>query len=129
MESDSVRAMGDSTLVDLWIEGKFRAINISRQAIETHLQLAPEDAASMSETDRREFVRQHLGLVVSAATALLRSKPGAETIVIEAGELGGRPLGAAKERPPEQPKSSDRRKGDRRKVNIGPPGGIERRGR
>lgn len=125
MESDSVRAMGDSTLVDLWIEGKFRAITISRQAIETYLQLAPGDAASMSETDRREFVRQHLGLVVSAATALLRSKPGTETIVIEAGQLGGKPMSVAVE----QPRSADRRKGDRRKVNIGPPGGVERRGR
>lgn len=125
MESDSVRAMGDSTLVDLWIEGKFRAISISRQAIETYLQLAPGDAASMSETDRREFVRQHLGLVVSAATALLRSKPGAETIVIEAGQLGGR-LPASHT---EQRRNNDRRKGERRKANLGPPGGIERRGR
>jgi hypothetical protein len=125
MENDSVRAMGDSTLVDLWIEGKFRAITISRQAIESYLQLAPGDAAAMSETDRREFVRLHLGLVVSAATALLRSNPGAETIVIEAGQLGGKPQGVVAE-----PRSTgDRRKGDRRKVNLGPPGGIERRGR
>jgi hypothetical protein len=125
MESDSVRAMGDSTLVDLWIEGKFRAITVSRQAIETYLQLAPGDAASMSETDRREFVRQHLSLVVSAATALLHSKPGAETIVIEAGQLGGGlPRSATDQRP-----NNDRRKGERRKVNLGPPGGIERRGR
>jgi len=125
MESDSVRAMGDSTLVDLWIEGKFRAITISRQAIESYLQLAPADAAAMSETDRREFVRLHLGLVVSAATALLRSNPGAETIVIEAGQLGGKSQGVVAE-----PRSTgDRRKGDRRNVNLGPPGGIERRGR
>src|SRR5215469_14446775 len=124
MESDSVRAMGDSTLVDLWIEGKFRAITISRAAIETYLQLSPGDAASMSETDRREFVRKHLGLVVGAATALLHSKPGAETIVIEAGQLAGNPRGSR-----DQPRNNDRRKGDRRKVNIGPPGGIERRGR
>lgn len=117
--------MGDSTLVDLWIEGKFRAISISRQAIETYLELAPADAASMSETDRREFVREHLGLVVSAATALLHSKPGAETIVIEAGQLGAKPRAGARE----QHRNNDRRKGDRRKVNIGPPGGIERRGR
>src|SRR5215472_9346533 len=115
MESDSVRAMGDSTLVDLWIEGKFRAITISRQAIETYLQLAPGDAASMGETDRREFVRQHLGLVVSAATALLRSKPGAETIVIEAGQLGG---GKPQAPAGDQRRSNDRRKGDRRKVNL-----------
>src|SRR5690348_8275903 len=103
MESDSVRAMGDSTLVDLWIEGKFRAITISRQAIENYLRLAPGDAASMSETDRREFVRLHLGLVVSAATALLHSNPGAETIVVEAGQLGGKPQSAV----PEQRSTGD----------------------
>lgn len=126
MESDSVRAMGDSTLVDLWIEGKFRAITISRQAIESYLQLSPGDAASMGETDRREFVRTHLGVVVSAATALLKAKPGAESIVIEAGQLGG---GRPQSSPPGQSRNNDRRKGDRRKVNLGPPGGIERRGR
>lgn len=124
MENDSVRTMGDSTLVDLWIEGKFRAITISRQAIESYLQLAPGAAASMAETDRREFVRTHLSLVVRAATALLHSKPGAETIVVEAGQLGGDHRSASQE----GRSSGDRRKGDRRKVNLGPPGGIERRG-
>ena len=56
MESDSVRAMGNSTLVDLWIEGKFRAITISRQAIEAYLHIPPtltrwarRNAASSSE--------------------------------------------------------------------------------
>jgi len=117
MESDSVRTMGDSTLVDLRIEGKFRAINISREAIESYLRLAPHDAASMGETERREFVRTHLSIVVKAATALLHGKPGSETIAIEAGQLGG-----------DAPRpSGDRRKGERRKANIGPPGGIERR--
>lgn len=119
MESDSVRTMGDSTLVDLWIEGKFRAITISRDAIESYLRLAPNDAAAMGETERREFVRTHLSVVVKAATARLRATPDSETIAIEAGQLSGeaaRPTG-------------DRRKGERRKANIGPPGGIERRGR
>lgn len=125
MENDSVRTMGDSTLVDLWIDGKFRAITISRQAIEARLQLAPGAAASMSETDRREFVRTHLSLVVRAATDLLHARPGAESIVIEAGQLGTDLPGT----PGERRNSTDRRKGERRKLNLGPPGGIERRGR
>jgi len=119
MESDSVRTMGDSTLVDLWIEGKFRAITISREAIEVYLRLSPQAAEAMGETERREFVRTHLSEVVKAATALLRANPGAETIVIESGQLAG-------DTP--QP-STDRRKGERRKANLGPPGGVERRGR
>ena len=121
MENDSVRSMGDSTLVDLWIDGKFRAITISREAIESSLRLGPNDA-SMSDTDRREFVRTHLSLVVGAATARLRADPASDTIVIEAGQLGGGAPRAIGER-----RSSDRRKGERRKQNLGPPGGIERR--
>jgi len=42
METDSVRAMGDSTLVDLWIEGRFRAITVSRDAIASFLKLTPQ---------------------------------------------------------------------------------------
>jgi hypothetical protein len=124
MESDSVRTMGDSTLVDLWIEGKFRAITVSRQAIESYLGAGPDAAASMGETDRREFVRTHLGVVVSAATAWLRANPEAETIVIDT--LNSSSASRAEEG---ERRSSDRRKGERRKINIGPPGGIERRRR
>lgn len=122
MESDTVRTMGDSTLVDLWIEGRFRAITISRQAIEAYLNLSASDAQAMGETDRREFVRTHLSLVVTAAAQQLRAHPDAETIEIDQlGEAAPR-AGAAERR-----SGGDRRKGDRRKVNLGPPGGVERR--
>lgn len=121
MESDSVRTTGDSTLVDLWIEGKFRAITISRQAIEAYLQISPS-ADSMSETDRREFVRTHLGLIVTAATEFLRANPGSETIEID--QLGG----AVPRTRSDRRAGGDRRKSDRRKQNLGPPGGVERRG-
>jgi hypothetical protein len=124
MESDSVRTMGDSTLVDLWIEGKFRAITVSRHAIEAFLRLPPDGSAALGEDDRREFVRTHLGLVVKAAAAKLRAAPDADTIVIEGGELGGELVVHASDR-----RNGDRRKGERRKVNLGPPGGIERRRR
>jgi ABC-type phosphonate transport system ATPase subunit len=116
--------MGDSTLVDLWIEGKFRAITVSRQAIESYLGVAADAAASMGEADRREFVRTHLGVVVSAATAWLRANPEAETIVIDSlNSTGARRTDEGERR------TGDRRKGERRKINIGPPGGIERRRR
>ena len=124
MESDSVRTMGDSTLVDLWIEGKFRAITVSRQAIESYLALSPGAASAMGETDRREFVRTHLSTVVSAATAWLRANPEAETIAIDTLKSTSTVRAGDGER-----RSGDRRKGERRKANIGPPGGIERRKR
>ena len=124
MENDSVRTLGDNTLVDVWIEGRVRAITVSRQAIESHLQLATHEAAAMTETERGEFVRTNLGLIVRSATALLRANPGSDKIVIDAGQLGG-PASSGGERR----SGGDRRKGDRRKHNAGPPGGVERRGR
>ena len=124
MESDSVRTMGDSTLVDLWIDGKFRAITISRDAIESYLGLSPDAASSMGETDRREFVRTHLSVVVGAATAWLRANPDAETIAIDTLTSADAVRASDGER-----RTGDRRKGERRKANIGPPGGIERRKR
>ena len=87
MENDSVRATGNDTVVDLWIERKFRAVTISRQAIETFLQLTPQNAASMTEKDRREFVRTHLGIVARAATDHLRIDPAAEVILVDVGQL------------------------------------------
>ena len=127
MENDSVRTSGTSTLVDMWIDGKLRAITVSREAIECFLHLTPDRAASMSEDERSEFVRTHLTLVVSSATAKLRNTDAtADAVTLDGGDLGGRP--------PRQPstengerRAGDRRKGDRRKVNLGPPPTGERR--
>jgi hypothetical protein len=117
MENDTVRTLGDNTLVDIWIAGKSRAITISRAAIEANKGIA------LSETERCEFVRTNLGLIVRAATEFLRSNPAADAIVIEGGQLGGRQASG------ERRSSGDRRKSDRRQRNAGPPGGVERRGR
>jgi hypothetical protein len=98
MESDSIRPSGSNTLIDLWIEGKMRAICISRAAIETFVGLkAPE---TMSEDERCEFVRTHLPQVVAAAKNELRQDPTADTVTLDAGQLGG---------------AGERRKGERRK--------------
>ena len=123
MENDTVRTLGDNTLVDLWIEGKSRAITITREAIEASLRIAP--GGDLSETDRREFVRTNLSLIVRAATERLRDDPAAERVTIDAGHLGGGRISGAGERR----NTGDRRKGERRQRNLGPPGGVERRGR
>jgi hypothetical protein len=122
MENDSVRSVGESTLVDLWIEGKFRAITVSRDAIDSFLKLSPDSANAFTDSDRVEFVRTHLAVIVKAASDQLRSKPGADTIVIDAGQLSGAPRAEGGER-----RRGDRRQGERRKRNLGPPAGIERR--
>ena len=128
MENDSVRSSGTSTLVDLWIDGKLRAISVSREAIEGFLHLTPERAAAMSEGERSEFVRTHLTYVIRAATAKLRrTGADADAVAIEGGDLGGR--APQRPAPPDgERRSTDRRKGDRRKVNLGPPPSGERRG-
>lgn len=104
MESDSIRASGSNTLIDLWVEGKVRAVCVTRAAIERFLgRQAP---IAMSDEDRCEFVRIHLSQVVTAVKTKLRSDPAAGSVTIESGDLG-----AASER-----RKGDRRKGERRKV-------------
>ena len=89
MENDGIRTNGGNTLVDIWIDGKLRSICVSRTAIETFLKLRPERAAAMSEEDRCEFVRTRLRQVVTAARDRLHAtNPAADSIFIDAGQLG-----------------------------------------
>lgn len=125
MENDTVRTTGDNTLVDMWIDGKLRAIAVSRQAIEAFLRLPPDRAAALSDDDRNEFVRTNLTLILQAAAERLRAgDPGASTVAIDTGQLP-----QAINHSGERRQGSDRRKGDRRKVNLGPPPTGERRRR
>jgi hypothetical protein len=100
MENDSIRASGSNTLIDIWVEGKLRAICVTRPAIETFL--GPKAPAEMTEDDRCEFVRTHLPQVVAAVRAKLRGDSAADSVVIDSGQLG--PV-------------ADRRKGERRKTD------------
>jgi len=103
VENDSIRASGGDTLIDIWVEGKLRAISISRAAIETFLAVQ-----TSTEDERCEFVRTHLPQVVSAVKAHLRTiDPMAGSVSIEAGQLGG--VG--------ERRRAERRKSERRKVN------------
>jgi hypothetical protein len=116
MENDSIRASGSNTLVDIWVNGKLRAISVTRQAIDG---FAGQNAAScMSDEERCEFVRTHLPLVVTAVKTQLReASDDLEAVTIDAGQLGGR--------------VADRRKGERRKAKLPKdslPGGERRRG-
>jgi hypothetical protein len=125
MDNDAVRTSGDRTLVDMWIDGKFRSVAVTRAAIEARLQLPGDGAAAMSDEDRREFVRANLKLIASAATdAVRQTNPDASSVVIDAGQLGGGEAAANTDRR----QGGDRRTGrDRRKVNLGPPLPGERR--
>ena len=122
MDNDAVRSSGDRTIVDMWIDGKFRSVSVTKAAIEAHLQLSDVQAAEMTDDDRREFVRANLKLLAGAAADQVRdSDPDAATVLLE--RLTGQ---AAK--PREERRRGDRRKGgDRRKANLGPPSSGDRR--
>jgi hypothetical protein len=116
MENDSIRASGNDTLVDIWVNGKLRAICLTKEAIESFQGV--RDAAGLSEEARCEFVRTHLPLVVTAVKARLRELArDPDSVTIDAGQLGARP--------------AERRKGDRRKLKLPKdslPRGERRRG-
>jgi hypothetical protein len=104
VENDSIRASGTDTLIDIWIDGKIRALCITQEAIGAYLDF--EHVARMSDDERCAFVKNNLSLVLSAAKARLReTDPTASSVVIDAGHLA-RPDG----------KATDRRKTERRKV-------------
>lgn len=101
MENDSIRASGSDTLVDIWINGKLRAICITREAIDAYVGF--DQAARLTEEGRCEFVRTHLPLVVAAVkSALLEAGPDAQSVTLDAGQLG---------------EGGDRRSGERRKAD------------
>ena len=120
MENDSIRSIGDDTLVDIWIEGRMRSLSISHEAIGAFLGF--DKVAGMSDQDRCEFVRTHLPLIVSAAKQRLsKTDRNADEVVIDVGELP-RPDGRSGDR-----RKTDRRKGDRRKADVPRAGLPERR--
>jgi hypothetical protein len=123
MENDSVRTIGDSTLVDMWLSGKLRSVSVSREAIAEFQGLPRGQAGSLSDDERSQFVRTHLTLIATAASARVKDSPDAETVSIETGQLRREDSSRASERRG----GGDRRKGDRRKRNVGPPKGVERR--
>ena len=120
MENDSIRSIGSDTLVDIWIDGKMRALCVSHEAIGAFLGF--DQAADMTEHDRCEFVRTHLPLVVTAAKARLGETDfTADAVSIDVGQLP-RPDGRPGDR-----RENDRRKGDRRKAKLPRPDQTERR--
>src|SRR5947209_16049480 len=104
MERDSVRTSDDCTLVDLWIDGKLRAVVVPRDAIDSLDQLPLGRSAAMTEAECREFVRTHLAVVLKAATEGLRhGDRGADLIRLGAAEgTATAPM-------------ADRRRGERRR--------------
>ena len=111
MENDSIRASGTDTLVDIWIDGKLRAICVSQEGIGAYLGF--ERAGAMSDDERCEFVRSNLPLVITAAKSRLRdTDPSSGSIVIDAGHLP-KPGARGGDRRTTERRKSERRKNDR----------------
>lgn len=120
MENDLIRSSGTSTLVDIWVEGKVRAISVSQAAIGAFLGF--DEARSLSERDRCEFVRNNLPLVVTAAKNRLRETDlTSDTVTIEVGHLPRTDGGTGDRR------KAGRRKTERRKTNQPRANQTERR--
>jgi hypothetical protein len=119
MENDSIRASGNNTLVDIWIDGKLRAIAVTKEAIEANVGF--DRAERMTEDGRCEFVRANLPLVVASVRARLRdANPTADSVIIDAGQLS-----ASAERRKGERRSSERRRAAKSKEEL--PHGERRR--
>lgn len=120
MESDSIRSSGSNTVVDMWIDGKIRSISVTQAAIGAYLGF--EQADTLSEADRCEFVRNNLSMLVIAASRRLRAAGSdGDTIILDAGDLP-RPDGKSGDR-----RGVERRKSERRKSSQARPPGMDRR--
>ena len=110
MENDSIRPSGNATQVDIWIDGKLRAITVSNEAIGAFVGF--ERTAAMGEDDYCDFVRTHLPLIITAAKTRLATDPLGDGITIDPGDLP-RPDGNKGER-----RQVERRKSERRKISL-----------
>ncbi len=120
MENDTVRTIGDSTMVDVWLKGRMRSVSVTREAITAFLDLPSERADAITDEERSDFVRRNLSKVAAAAMTWLADHPGMDMVTIEAGQL-------PRQNGTDDRRSGDRRKGDRRKANLGPRGAERRR--
>jgi hypothetical protein len=85
---DGVWTHGSDTALQAWIAGASRTIVVTREAIEDHLALAPQQAAEMTAAQRCEFVTDHLAQVIAAADRkAVRSDHPADPVMIRTGEL------------------------------------------
>ncbi len=122
MENDSIRASGTDTLVDIWIDGKLRAISITNEAIAAFVGF---ERAGLSDEQRCEFIRTHLPqVVVAVKLRLIDTAPDADTVVIDVGQLGGDK--SQQDRRKDERRKTDRRKASRSTKDL--PHGDRRRG-
>lgn len=87
MQTEEVKASGDVTSVSIELDGMWRRITITREAIEEHLHLSAQQAEAMTEHERCEFVRSHMPYVFAAVRRKIRGSVTARNIIVRKGEL------------------------------------------
>lgn len=120
MENDSIRSSGTKTLVDVWVDGKVRSITVTQAAIGAYLGF--DRAGTLSESERCDFVRNNLALLIKGARNRLAELGSmTDAIVIDVSDLP-RPDGQSGDR-----RTVERRRGERRTSKTPRPAGIDRR--
>lgn len=87
MKYSQVQSSGDDTLLNIEINGAWRKVTISHDALEAHLRLSPEAAAMLTPDSRCELVDQNMAFVFAAVRRKLRNQPNAQRIWLGAGDM------------------------------------------
>jgi hypothetical protein len=87
MICEGIKSSGEDTLVNIELDGHWRRVSLSREAIEDYLQQSPEVALKMSADQRCSFVRDNLAYVFAAARRKIEGRQGARRIWLVAGDL------------------------------------------
>jgi hypothetical protein len=87
MMSDEIRPSGDDTLLNIEMDDAWRKVTVTREALENHLKLSPEQAESLGPDGRCRLVRENLAFVFAGVRRKLRARPDAQRITLLSGEM------------------------------------------
>jgi hypothetical protein len=87
MNFEDIVASGENTLVRIEMNGIWRQVTISREAVEDFLLYPPEFSLAMTADQRCSFVRRNLPFVFAAARLKIHGRADARNIWLTAGDL------------------------------------------
>ena len=87
MDTNDLRASGDATMVRIELDGRWRWVFVTREAIESHLMLGPSAIGKMTADERCDWVREHLADVFEATRKKLIDPHDVGNIVLTVADL------------------------------------------
>jgi hypothetical protein len=87
MICEDIKASGENTLVNIELDGLWRRVSVTREAIEDYLMLPPEASAAMTADQRCDAVRNSMAYVFAAARRKIAARKDARNIWLTAGDL------------------------------------------